>query len=62
MIIKSVEIHNFRSIRKAKFRFDQISALVGENNAGKTAVLKALNSFFNFNEEEELFLNKSYFN
>lgn len=61
MIVKSVEIHNFRSIRKAKFRFDQISALVGENNAGKTAVLKALNSFFNFNEEEEFFLNKSHY-
>ncbi|OFO23033.1 ATP-dependent endonuclease [Streptococcus sp. HMSC072D05] len=60
MIVKSVEIYNFRSIRKAKFRFDQISALVGENNAGKTAVLKALNSFFNFKEEEEFFLNKSH--
>ena len=34
-----------------------ITAIVGENNAGKTAVLRALNSVMNFKEEEENFIN-----
>ena len=32
-------------------------ALVGENNAGKTAILRALNSVFNYEYEKEFFLN-----
>ena len=32
-----------------------ITAIVGENNAGKTAILKALNAVLNFHEEESSF-------
>ena len=57
MKIESVIITNFRSIKKAVIRMHDITAIVGENNAGKTAVLRALNSVMNFKEEEENFIN-----
>ncbi|MCO4577283.1 DNA replication and repair protein RecF [Streptococcus infantarius subsp. infantarius] len=60
MRIKEVQIKQFRSIKEAKFEFNQINAVVGENNAGKTAVLRALNSFFNFENEKESFENRSH--
>lgn len=37
-----------------------ITAVVGENNAGKTAVLRALNAVLNFRYEEECFLKKQH--
>ena len=37
-----------------------ITAVVGENNAGKTAVLRALNSVLNYNSEEFNFINKRH--
>lgn len=58
--IKEVQIKQFRSIKEAKFEFNQINAVVGENNAGKTAVLRALNSFFNFENEKKSFENRSH--
>lgn len=58
--IKEVQIKQFRSVKEAKFEFNQINAVVGENNAGKTAVLRALNSFFNFENEKESFENRSH--
>lgn len=57
MKIESVKITNFRSIKAAEIRMHDITAIVGENNAGKTAVLRALNSVMNFKEEEENFVN-----
>ena len=39
---------------------DSITAIVGENNAGKTTILRALNSVFNFKEEEKYFRNKTH--
>ena len=57
MKIESLDIINFRSIKKATIRMHDITAIVGENNAGKTAVLRALNSVMNFKEEEENFAN-----
>lgn len=60
MRIKEVQIKQFRSVKEAKFEFNQINAVVGENNAGKTAVLRALNSFFNFENEKESFENRSH--
>lgn len=43
MRINRVIIKNFRSIRSAEFFPQDICALVGENNAGKTSILTALN-------------------
>lgn len=60
MKIKSISIENFRSIKNATINFNEITALVGENNAGKTAVLRALNSVFNYEYENEFFLNSMH--
>lgn len=58
MRIHEVKIENFRSIKKATFRMNKITAVVGENNAGKTAVLRAINAVMNYMDEEEAFRNK----
>lgn len=58
--IKNVLIKNFRSIKKAEFTIDNIAALVGENNSGKTSVLRALNAVFNYSDEEIYFKNESH--
>lgn len=47
MKITQVEISKFRSIENGKFYIEDIVGIVGQNNSGKTAVLRALNSFFN---------------
>ena len=57
MKIEKIIIVNFRSIKKAEIRMNDITAIVGENNAGKTAILRALNAIMNYDEEEEYFLN-----
>jgi predicted ATP-dependent endonuclease of OLD family len=46
MKIKTVKIHNFRSIKEESFDLDAFSLLVGENNAGKTNVISALRVFY----------------
>lgn len=51
MKLKKVEISKFRSIETGSFEIDNIIGIVGQNNSGKTAVLRALNSFFNPNLE-----------
>lgn len=55
MLIDKISIRSFRSIKKADIPIQNISALVGENNSGKSAVLRALNAFFHFNQEMESF-------
>lgn len=57
MKLKSVEIENFRAIKKCSIHFNELTALVGENNSGKTAILRALNSVFNYEFEEADFTN-----
>ncbi len=54
MKINYVEIEKFRSIKKASFYLNNITAVVGENNAGKTAILRALNAVLNFQQEQDL--------
>lgn len=46
MKIKRIEVSNFRALREASLTFAQTTALVGENNAGKSAFLMALELFF----------------
>lgn len=60
MKISEVTIEKFRSIKKATFRMNDITAVVGENNAGKTAVLRALNAVLNYKFEESNFINKRH--
>lgn len=60
MKVIEVTIEKFRSIKKASFRMDNITAVVGENNAGKTAVLRALNAVLNYKYEEDFFEQKRH--
>lgn len=60
MRILSVEIQKFRSIKYAKFFMKDITAVVGENNAGKTAILRAINSVLNYQYEHESFETKQH--
>ena len=46
MRIKKLEVTNFRALRAAKINFSNCSALIGENNCGKSAFLLALDLFF----------------
>lgn len=46
MKIESLKVKNFRSIKEAKVVFDDYSALIGANGAGKSSFITALNIFF----------------
>jgi len=50
MIISNIEIKNFKSFgpEGVSFALNPISAIVGENNAGKSNILLALDIFHNF--------------
>ena len=42
MYIDSIEIKNFRGIKKGKIRFGKHSVIIGPNNCGKTTIIEAL--------------------
>ena len=42
MLLRRVEIENFRGLRSAVLDFDPTTALIGENSAGKTTLLDAI--------------------
>lgn len=52
MKLDLVKLTNFRSIKKCIVQTSDITALIGENNSGKSALLRGLNSFFNYSDEE----------
>ena len=52
MKIEQIEITKFRSIKHARIVMHDITAIVGENNAGKTAILRALNAVMNYEQEK----------
>ena len=58
--IESICVQKFRSIDFAELTFPHVLALVGANNAGKSHVLRALNAFFNYEQEKESFQNESH--
>lgn len=58
MKIKSITVHNFRSIKEQKFDPYDYTVLVGANNTGKSNVLTALRIFY---EDEIKFNEKSDF-
>lgn len=60
MKLIKTEIENFRSIKKCVIKHKKTTALVGKNNAGKSSLLRALNSFFNYEEEELFFLQDAH--
>lgn len=52
-MIRQITITNFRSIRKETVSSEEITVLVGKNDAGKSNVLRALNLFFNGKTDAE---------
>lgn len=46
MILESVKVRNFRSIKDATLRCDRLTALVGANGSGKSSFLKAIELFY----------------
>ncbi len=56
MKLIQLNIKKFRSIEKAEIYFDEINAIVGQNNSGKSAIIRALNCFFNYEKEEVNFI------
>lgn len=60
MKIASIQIQKFRSIDNVTIEIDQILALVGANNAGKSHFLRALNAFFNYKDERDAFLSHEH--
>ena len=55
MNISKIHIQNFRSFENAEFKVSERSAVVGENNSGKSSILRALNAFFNLDDEKIYF-------
>lgn len=53
--LQKIRIEKFRGIRTAEIDVKTETALVGQNNCGKSSILRALNSFFNFESEKENF-------
>jgi predicted ATP-dependent endonuclease of OLD family len=46
VIIAKAEIANFRALQSISVPLDNLSILLGENDAGKTSFLHALDTFF----------------
>lgn len=55
MKLKTIRIQKFRAIRSSEIHVGSELALVGQNSAGKSSVLRALNAFFNFKTEKNSF-------
>ncbi|ELB2137273.1 ATP-dependent nuclease [Vibrio parahaemolyticus] len=56
MKITKIDIKKFRSIDQCSMCFSDINAVVGQNNSGKSAVIRALNAFFNPESEEHSYI------
>lgn len=55
-----LKIEKFRAIGSADIELGTVAALVGQNGSGKSSVLRALNAFFNFDEEKAEFRTGSH--
>ena len=59
MLISSVRIQNFRSIRSETFNCQDLTVLVGPNGSGKSTVLRAIDLFYS---ETETISEDDFFN
>lgn len=55
MKITKLSVEKFRAVRHSEIELSQETALVGQNSAGKSSLLRAMNAFFNFSEEKAAF-------
>lgn len=55
MKLVNIVIEKFRAIRHSEIALKSELALVGQNSSGKSSILKALNAFFNFEDERANF-------
>jgi predicted ATP-dependent endonuclease of OLD family len=53
LTIEKVRIKNFRLFKESEFRLLPTTIIVGKNNSGKSGLLKAINCFFNPEDEME---------
>ncbi len=56
MQIKKIIVHNIRSIKHEEFNLDKYTLLIGENNAGKSNIFRAIRIFYEdlkFNEKSD---------
>lgn len=53
--VTRLRIEKFRAIASAEIELGDTVALVGQNGAGKSSVLRALNAFFNYDSERPAF-------
>lgn len=58
--ITRLKISKFRAIGSAEIELGDTLALVGQNGSGKSSILRALNAFFNFDEEKTDFENGNH--
>lgn len=58
--ITRLKIDKFRAIGSAEIELGDTVALVGQNGSGKSSILRALNAFFNFDEEKADFGNGNH--
>ena len=47
MIIRRVEVRNFRSLREVDIECENLTAILGRNGGGKSTILRALEVFYN---------------
>jgi putative ATP-dependent endonuclease of OLD family len=52
ILLTKLKIDKFRAIGHAEVDLQEATALVGQNGSGKSSVLRALNAFFNFEDEQ----------
>ncbi|WP_311063877.1 AAA family ATPase [Halomonas sp. DWK9] len=55
MKIEYIDVRKFRSIDQCRISLDTVNAIVGQNNSGKSALIRAMNAFFNPDVEESFF-------
>ena len=58
MKLRKIEIEKFRTIDSIKFDIDAMAVLIGENNSGKSNILKAIDLFY---EDSVRGINEEYF-
>ena len=58
MKLKQIEIGKFRSLDHISIEIDNLAVLIGENNAGKTSILKAFELFY---QDHVRGINEEYF-